>query len=113
MLKIETQLLTDSEKRERDIQIKVHLKSVEERVEIYKKYNAELTRICDHDDIKQLMDNLSEIMDEANYMRCLFDSISERQKTIEANSSPNALANVTIEKFDGQVLIAFYDIGLG
>ena len=107
MLKIDTQLLTDFEKRERDIQIKVHLKTVQERVDIYKKYNAELTRICDHDDIKQLMENLSEVLDEANYMTCLFESITERQKTIEANSSPNALANVTIEKFDGQGIDRF------
>ena len=53
------------------------------------------------------MENLSEVLDEANYMTCLFESITERQKTIEANSSPNALANVTIEKFDGQGIDRF------
>ena len=77
MLKIDTHFVTDSEKRDRYIQIKVHMKTVNERFNIYKKYNAELIRICDHEGIKQLMDNLYEILDESNYMTCLFDSIFE------------------------------------
>ena len=101
LLSQETTFLTDSETRERDIKIKMNLKTVDERVNMYKNYNSELTKICSHDDIETLMKNLNDVLDDSNYLNCLFESISDRQKKIEANSSPASLQNVTIERFDG------------
>ena len=44
-LRQETACLTDSETRDRDIRIKMNLKTVQERVAMYKSYNSELTKI--------------------------------------------------------------------
>ena len=41
MLRQETSFLTDSETRDRDIRIKMNLKTVQERVALYKNYNSE------------------------------------------------------------------------
>ena len=101
MLRQETSFLTDSETRDRDIRIKMNLKTVQERVAMYKSYNSELTKICSHEDIETLMENLNDVLDDSNYLNCLFESLTDRQKKIEANSSPSALQNVTMEKFDG------------
>ena len=53
------------------------------------------------------MENLNDVLDDSNYLNCLFESLTDRQKKIDANSSPSALQNVTMEKFDGSGIDRF------
>ena len=61
-------LLTDSERRQNDVKIKAQLKSITEKVNVYKMYNKDIIKICGHAEVETFHCNFSEVIDLANEM---------------------------------------------
>lgn len=99
ILSLDPALLTDSEKRERNIKVKTALKTIAQQTSIYKEYSKELIKICGFDDVLQQQENLNELLDEANLVASLFESSQEKENMLEKNTSTNSMKNITLEKY--------------
>lgn len=95
----ESSFVTDSEQRMRNIKVRSSIKTINEEVRLYKEYNRDLTKICAHTDIEPLTRDLTEVLDAANDVICLYDASQELEKSIEQSSNAASIRNLSIEKY--------------
>ena len=99
ILKDDTDLLTDTEKRSNDVKIKSQLRTINEQVNLYKSYNKDIVKICSHIEVETFHNDLSEVLDTSNEIICIYDAAKEREKKINESSNYSALKSLSIDKY--------------
>ena len=94
-----SQYMTDSEKRHKEVKIRSSIKTIQEQVRLYKEYNKDLTKICSSENIEALHKDLTDVLDAANEIECLFESSKELEKRIERSSDSASIRNLSIDKY--------------
>ena len=80
-------LLTDSERRQNDVNIKVRLRNITKQLNVYKMYNKDIIKICGHAEVETFHDNLSEVMDLANEITCQYEVSKDFEKNVDDSSN--------------------------
>ena len=104
-LKEESTYMTDNEKRSRKVKIKTVIRTVNQQVAMYKDYSKDVMKLCNFEDVEQQQQNLNEVLEDANYITCLFEASEDREKQIEGSSSSGASG--IISKFNPNGLDKF------
>jgi len=82
-------ILTDTEKKLIDIQIKSQWRSVAEHVGAYKSISKDITRICSHDDVEGFPVALSKNYDLRNDVQCTYKGQKETERKINDSTNYN------------------------
>ena len=94
------QLLTDSEKRQKDIKIKAQLRSIQEQVNVYKAFNKDIMKICGHNEVETFHENLSEVMDLGNEIACQYEAAKDFEKKVNDSSNYAFIKNLNIQPYE-------------
>ena len=93
-------LLTDSEKRQKDVKIKAQLRGIQEQVNVYKIYNKDVIKICGHAEVETFHDNLSEVIDLANEITCQYEAAKDFEKKVNDSSNYAFIKNLNIQPYE-------------
>ena len=93
-------LLTDSEKRQKDVKIKAQLRSIQEQVNVYKMLNKDIIKICGHNEVETFHENLSEVMDLSNEIICQYEAAKEFEKKVNDSSNYAFIKNLNIQPYE-------------
>ena len=101
-MKVPSSQLTEKQRDERQLVIKSKAETLKILVSEYKKYNEDMTKLCDREDLQKHLDDLQGVLMMSNNLTANIQATDELNKKRLALVKSEQLEGVKLSKFNGQ-----------